>query len=176
MGMYDTIVIKMDTGFIPDESFEYQTKDLGSNLDYYEIRDDGTLWKIKGLGKKEQLPEQQIIDDYIHSIGVYDGDKYFTLNMWFKSGIIQSFDDGEEKYHLTQWGKNNTEVITWLEEFRTPHIHYEYEQTVDDKIISDIILRQMTWYILNKPAFPDFINTKPLDSPPGQVFYLNQIK
>lgn len=46
MGMFDTIHA---TGHAIVPNGSYQTKDLGCDLDRYELREDGTLWKTGTL-------------------------------------------------------------------------------------------------------------------------------
>lgn len=44
MGMYDELVCKYPLPLKNANAYTFQTKDLDSMMDHYEIREDGTLW------------------------------------------------------------------------------------------------------------------------------------
>lgn len=173
MGMYDTIIIKMDTGFVPDIRNEYQTKDLDNSLWYFEIRDDGTLWRTDEFTDDAE-PKQYKITDYLWSIGQDKDGNYFDLNMWFKDGVVMSFDDGKEKYHLTEWGKSDSEIIKWLEKNRTPSLE-ECEPLTEEQLnrFAAGAIKLFEHLQLHRKPFPDLC---PMDGPKGIPFAMNIVK
>lgn len=72
MGLFDTIHA---TGHAIVPNGSYQTKDLGCDLDHYELREDGTLWRTSALEGGDMTPTQWLGTD---AVRLYDT----TLGPW----------------------------------------------------------------------------------------------
>jgi len=82
VGLFDTIHA---TGHAIVPNGSYQTKDLGCDLDHYELREDGTLWRTATLEGGDTTPTQWLGTDVVR---LYAGACMFWILMYIRGVMI----------------------------------------------------------------------------------------
>lgn len=103
MGMFDEIKCKVplpvDIG-VEHRDHWFQTKSLDNRLDYYEIREDGTLWKLRVPDEDPDWEKVDMIGEIVFyaqlsSVGVKDIGQVHTgwleLSAYFVRGVLKEF-------------------------------------------------------------------------------------
>jgi hypothetical protein len=88
MGMFDTLRCSYPLPLAGANDLEYQTKSLNCQMERYELRADGTLWRETDDGVQEQeLPTREV-----RFYEWLEPDGWLEWSAYFKAGILQQIN------------------------------------------------------------------------------------
>lgn len=158
--MFDDIICKYPLpmpenpqGYTGSENF--QTKDLHSVLDTYEIREDGTMWRMDIKCNEWVLCNiTQIIEihDFISTDGEFDYSISYNLNV--ANGVVQSVELNQFKAINNAAKKENRRLLD-----ESIKARWEFEQTLRYRYIYGPYNRIVRFYFGYACRFNRYLNS-----------------